>query len=30
MQIVDGLDYIEEVKELIIAYINSLNRDLSF
>lgn len=30
MQIVDGLDYIEEVKELIIEYINSLNRDLSF
>ena len=30
MQIVDGLDYIEEVKELIIEYINFLNRDLSF
>ncbi len=30
MQIVDGLNYIEEVKELIIEYINSLNRDLSF
>ena len=30
MQIVDGLDYIEEVKELIIEYINSLNRDLCF
>lgn len=30
MQIVDGLDYIEEVKELIIEYINFLKRDLSF
>lgn len=30
MQIVDGLERIEEVKELIIEYINSLHRDLSF
>lgn len=30
MEIVDGSQYLNEIKELIIAYVNELQRDLSF
>ncbi len=30
MEILDGKDYLEEIKELIYEYSNSLNRDFSF